>query len=230
MGLPLTRNIDRRSQHIGKQTAAARRRLRLTPARLVMWLMMIATIILATVFVVQIGMFRSPLPTTEGEQQVENPEVAVARAVRFTGFDGDDQPFSVEAERAVQDLDQPSRVHLEQVRIEMRLRSSGDTLLVTAKQGVFDDKLKTLDLSGDVHIVNSANYAADMQKARVFLREKRLISSDPVEVRFPSGTINAGGMEMRDDGQQVYFTNRARTLFSERSARHDAEKPQGQRP
>ncbi|MGF7158929.1 LPS export ABC transporter protein LptC [Rhodoligotrophos appendicifer] len=189
-----------------------------------MWLLAVVLLGLITAFVVQLGEFRTPYDAPPPEVPVRDPKVSTAQTAQFTGFDKDNQPFSVTATTASQDKANPARVILNDVTLQLKMKNSGDTLFVTAKEGVFDNKAKTLDLKGDVHIVNSANYTANMSTARVLLGEKRLISEDPVEVKFPSGDITAGGMEMRDDGQQVYFTNRTRTVFSERSQREDAQK------
>ncbi len=225
MVMPTSRGVRPVVQSGGVAPPSEKRRPRLTLPRIITWVMVAAVVGLISAFIAQIGMFQSPYEAAPSERAVEDPEVAVGRVVRFTGFDADDQPFLVEARRAAQDKNKPSRVHLEEIKLEMRLKASGEMLLVTARQGVFDDKQKTLDLAGDVRMANTANYTAKMQTARVLLREKRLISQDPVEVMFPDGTISAGGLEMRDDGQQVYFTNGTRTTFAGQAARGDAETP-----
>ncbi|WP_137389125.1 LPS export ABC transporter periplasmic protein LptC [Rhodoligotrophos defluvii] len=223
MVMPTPHGANPAAQPGAREAVPHRRRTRFTPARIIMWGLTVVLVALVAAFVIQIGMFPSVYAPQVTEQPVQDPEVAVAREVQFTGFDRDGQPFSVQAQRAAQDKDRPFRVHLEAVKVEMKLKASGELLLVTARQGLYDDKAKTLDLAGQVHIVNSANYSANLQTARVFLSEKRLLSEDPVEVRFPDGTITAGGMEMRDDGQQVYFTRNVRTNFSQRSERDDAQ-------
>lgn len=217
---PTTTNAGQKRRP--KTPAPAGRRI--TLARVIMWLMGLAMVGFIAVFVFQISLFESTQQSIVADKPIEDPKASVAREVSFTGYDSDNQPFTIKALRAVQDKTAPARVFLETVTIEMKLKTSGDLLRVTADKGTFDDKSKVLDLAGNIVIVNSSNYTAHMESAQVLLRDKRLTSGSPVEVRFPTGTIKAGGMEMRDDGQQVYFTDTARAIFSERSAREDASK------
>lgn len=189
------------------------RRRPLTAARLVMWAMMAAGLALVGIFVMQVSQFQSAQETVLADKPIEDPKASVARGISFTGYDSNNQPFTIRASRAAQDKSAPNRVLLEEVAIDMTMKAKDEVLRVTAARGAFDDKNKTLDLEGNVEIANEPSYTASMERAQVLLRDKRLISKSPVEVRFPTGTITAGGMEMRDDGQQVYFTDTARAVF-----------------
>ena len=213
---------DQAHRQIVPPVAPLARRRRITLARVIMWAMGLAVLAFSAVFIFQISVFQSNQQPVTADKPVEDPKASIARGVSFTGYDSGNQPFTIRSGRASQDKAAPSRVLLEDVTIEMSLKSKDELLKVTAEKGIFDDKAKTLDLEGDIIIVNSSNYTAHMERAQVLLRDKRLTSRSPVEVKFPTGTITAGGMEMRDDGQEVEFTDTARAVFSERSARGDA--------
>jgi len=52
-----------------------------------------------------------------------------------------------------------------------------------------------------------------MEKARVIVAEKRLTSDVPVTVEFTSGTIDANGVEISNDGNNILFLNGVKARF-----------------
>lgn len=183
-------------------------------ARILAWALTAALAALIAVFVVQLGMFEGVAPPPPTPGAVAPDKVTKVQDPHFTGFDRERQPYSVSAASARQSETEPSRVFLETVRGELKLRESGDILLVVADEGLYDSKSDTLDLSGNVRLTSTGQYTARLETARVFLESWRVRSEDPVEVTFTDGTVHANGMEIKDDGGQILFFNKVRGTVS----------------
>ena len=53
------------------------------------------------------------------------------------------------------------------------------------------------------------------------VEEKRLVSESPVAVTFGSGTVNANGMQITDDGERILFLNGVKARFDAPQAKGD---------
>lgn len=180
--------------------------------RVLSWALIAVAGGLIALLVVRIGMFEPAAPSRP-------PDVAgapvsdkiVVTTSTVTGFDRDDQPYTLTAATAVQDGSEPNRVHLETVTGALR-RRSGEVLNIAARTALYDSKAETLDLVGDVKL-QDGRFVADMAKAQVTLDDKRFRSTVPVVVTFNGGEIAAGGLEIVDDGQRILFFNRVKAQF-----------------
>ena len=197
----------------GAETAVRAAPARYRRARIASWALFGLAAALAAVFVVHIARFESAGPTRPDAETAApvSTEVVVTDS-RMTGFDRERQPYSVTAERAVQDSAEPNRVQLEGVAGELH-RASGDILGLAARTALFDSRTDVLQLEGDVRLVSAGRFVAEMAKADVTLTDKRLRSQGPVRVTFDRGRITAGGLEITEDGNRVVFFDRAKVTF-----------------
>lgn len=138
-------------------------------------------------------------------------EVTVSQS-RFTGFDKEQQPFTVMARNASQDENDENRVQLEDVEAQLK-RRSGTNVAIRSRNAQYDAKSKTIELEGNVTVISEDGFVAKMEKANVNIGEHRLRSDVPVEVVSPSGVIRSNGMEIIDDGARILFFNRVRATF-----------------
>ena len=190
-------------------------RPRVPAARYLSWAAVAAFVVLVLGFIIQAGLFSENLPQAgnapEGASVKTPAQISVASS-RYTGSDKDKQPYWVEAASALQDDKNPDLVHLQAVKGEMR-RVSGEVIHVDAKNALYDNEAKQLDLEGDVRIISQGSYEARMQKARVVMADKTLTSEVPVTVTFETGRIDANGMKITDDGKRILFFNRVKAHF-----------------
>lgn len=165
-------------------------------------------------FLIQAGMFEEvakPVQTAKSAKgaQISGKE-SVMLAPVFTGFDKNKQPFSVSAKSARRDEAKPDVVFLDEVKGELKLRNSGDTVVMTAEQGTYQSDNRKLDLMGKVRLISTGKYSATTDAAKVNLNEKGLRSESPVNVVFSSGIIDANGVELWDAGERILFFNGVR--------------------
>ena len=206
-------HIERRNRGVSS--------LRLT--RVLGWLFSAVALAMMGLLAYQAGTFSSliPTPVPSGGEAVGNTSPAPEEEItvtdsRFTGFDKNDQPFSISARNAVQDENDASKVRLQSVDAEVR-HKSGQQIAIKSNEAVYNSNSKTIDLQGDVRISSTGGFDARMAKARVDIERHRLRSEVPVKVVHPRGFIQANGMEIEDDGARILFFNRVKARFGAES-------------
>lgn len=178
-------------------------------------------LVIVAAFLYEAGLFAALVPKPPvPPPTVGRPEQITASHSTVNGLDRERQPYTINAETAIQDKDAPAKVHLEGVTGSFR-RTSGEVLELAAKTALYDTDARLLDLAGDVTIVSKGRFSAAMSRARVVTEEKRLTTAVPVEVRFGSGTILSNGLEITDDGKRILFLNGVKARFSKSAKQGD---------
>ena len=178
----------------------------------------------AIAFLLQAGLFQLIVPVSKpSAPAVEKPGQITAGPSTLSGLDKENLLYEFTAETAVQDEKVTHQVHLETLRGTFR-RPEEQVFDVEAKQGLYDSKLKTLDLAGDVKLQQKNRFDAAMGKAHVAIREKTLTSEVPVAVTLDNGgTIFANGLKISDDGRYILFLNGVKAKFKASATKGDAQ-------
>lgn len=177
---------------------------------------------LIVTFLIYSGVFEQA-PEKPVADAKEVSETATVGDLKFTGFDRKNQAYSITADAAEQDDEQPNIIYLDQVRAEMKLRKSGDLIEVTADRGIYDTEAETVRLETNIKLNSTSGYTAELSTADIGLKEGSVRSDDPVVVSTERGTIWANALEMWDKGKRVVFKKRIRVLFQPK------DKPSGDR-
>jgi len=122
---------------------------------------------------------------------------------RFAGFTQDARPYLVTAEHAAQDLTDPDRIKLDQIRATMDLKDGGNFELL-AHSGVFERKAETLTLMQRI-VINSSAYRASLSEAVINVRSGHVVSEKPVELSMVQGTLKANRLEIVNSGEIIRF-------------------------
>ncbi|MGE0239044.1 MAG: LPS export ABC transporter periplasmic protein LptC [Parvibaculaceae bacterium] len=170
-----------------------------------------AVVLLLLIFLYQAGTF-TPAPKPADLPDLPADQVTVTDST-ITGLDKQNLPFSISARNAVQDKDKPNFITLDDVSGASN-RSNGETITFSSRSGLYDSDVKTLDLDTDVVVKSVGRFIARMAKAHVVVGEKRLTSNTPVAVELTSGTINANGVEITNDGNNILFLNGVKAHFT----------------
>jgi len=187
------------------------------------WLFMFAAAGVFAVFLVQASGFdietvTKPQPTApvatskQASEQASEQERFAVQGSEVAGFDNDQQPYKIAALEASQDKDQPNLVHLRQVTGLLR-RTDGRAMDITAKNGLFNSKDKSLRLSGDVSIKLADTFTATMDTADIDVKHKALTSQADIVVVMDGGVIRATGIDVTNNGEHVTFKTRVRAVF-----------------
>ncbi len=206
---------------MSSHTSQARRALlRARLARGLSWLAAALGLGLVIVFLTQAGLFSALLPKEPAPAPAVQPDQISATESTVSGIDREKQPYQVQARRGWQDEKIPTLVHLEAPEGRFR-RAAGAEYMISALTGLYDTESKTLDLSGDVLLEQQDRFKARMGSARIVVEEKRLDSQGPVAVTFGSGTVNAQGLQITDDGARILFLNGVKARFDAPPAKGD---------
>lgn len=130
---------------------------------------------------------------------------------RYQGVDEQNRPYNVTAERALQS-GQEERVQLEAPRADLLL-ADGGWVYLEARQGLYDREANRLDLAGQVTIHHDDGTQFVTEQARLDVKGGHAEGDVPVAAQGPFGTLTAEGFRLRDRGQVVIFTGRARTVL-----------------
>lgn len=171
-------------------------------------------------FMAQAGFFTAMLPEEPKPQPQAQADQTSATASTVSGLDTERQPYEVTARRGWQDDATPTLVHLEAPQGVFR-RPAGAQYMISAETGLYDTETKKLDLTGNVLLEQQDRFKARMDRANVVVEEKRLTSDGPVAVDFGTGTVNANGLQITDDGRRILFLNGVKARFDAPQAKGD---------
>lgn len=179
----------------------------------------LVVLLLLGVFLYQAGTFTSkPKPA---DIPTLPPDQVTVTDSTITGLDKQQRPYSISARTAVQDKDKPNFISLDEVQGATN-RSNGEAITFQSLKGFYNSDVKTLDLDTDVVIKSEGRFTARMDKAHVIVEEKRLTSNVPVAVELTTGTINANGVEITNDGNNILFLNGVKAHFKSSNSRGDS--------
>ncbi|MCA3574069.1 MAG: LPS export ABC transporter periplasmic protein LptC [Aestuariivirga sp.] len=190
-------------------------------ARGLSWLAAALGLGFVVMFLVQAGLFSALVPQEPAPAPEVRPDQISAVQSTVSGIDREQQPYEVTAKRGWQDDKNPSLVHLEEPEGRFR-RAAGTEYTIRADTGLYDTGTRKLDLAGNVILERKDRFAARMERANVVVEEKRLVSEGPVAVTFGSGTVDANGMQITDDGGRILFLNGVKARFDAPQAKGDA--------
>jgi lipopolysaccharide export system protein LptC len=198
---------------------AAARRARLAP--LLSWAALAFGLGLIIVFFVQAGFFTALLPKPKPVPlTVEMPDQIAGAFARIAGVDRENQPYVITAKKGYQDKETADLVHMEGLTGTFQ-RKSRQPFELFSKTGLFNAKAREMDLEGSVRIVEEGRFTATMEKAHVELESKNLVSNVPVVVEMDAGTINANGLQVSNDGNNIKFLNGVKARFNQTMQKGD---------
>src|SRR5262249_35268503 len=212
------------SSHIRVVPRPGKRRAGVRLPLIMSWAFVLLAGVLVIGFFIKVGTYQTiePYERRLGQKGDGAATRTAVSSSTYSGFDKDQQPYEISAEKAVRDQSDPGAVALEKVTGNVR-RSDGAVLRFSARQGRCVMKRKQLTLSGDVRLVSEGRFVASLAQAEVDVHNRGLVSNDPVVVEMTDGVIHAGNMEISDDGDRVLFTGRVKTHFGNPSGKSDMQ-------
>ena len=203
----------------GRLLQAAARRARLAP--ILSWAALALGLGLVVMFLVQAGLLSVLIPKPKPPPlTVEMPEQISGAFARIAGFDRENQPYEVNAKKGYQDKVTAELVHMEDLTGTFR-RKSGQSFLLLSNTGLYNSKVKELDMEGNVRIIEKGRFTATMAKAHVEMEKKNLVSNVPVVVEMSTGTITANGLQISNDGNNIKFLNGVKARFNQTEKKGD---------
>ncbi len=115
---------------------------------------------------------------------LDGTKIAMARP-KLAGFRSDGQPYTLTAERALQDVKQPTVVELQKMTGEIGA-TGGDPTRLSADSGVYDSVAEHMKLTNNVRIA-SGRFEVRLRSADIDFKTGVYQSDEPVEVHVGEG-------------------------------------------
>lgn len=176
------------------------------------WVRRLKFILPAVAAVAVVGFFLTMrVVTGTGEEVISTAGINVAKkslemkAPHISGFTGTKQSYEVKALRALQDLDNPKIVRLEQIDGHFGI-GNGQTATVSATNGVFDGTTNKLRLTDGIALATTDGYKAKLTDADIDIGKGQLATGKPLHIEGSIGSINANGLSVENNGKHIIFT------------------------
>lgn len=132
---------------------------------------------------------------------------------RYMGADDKNQPYTLTAELAAQDDDNPDIIQLTNPKADILL-NGGTWLALTADKGTLLRASEQLSLEGAVSIFSDVGYEFRTESAEIDLAKSLAHGDAPIEGQGPFGILNANSFRLDSKGHVIYFEGQVRmTLY-----------------
>jgi lipopolysaccharide export system protein LptC len=126
------------------------------------------------------------------------------QAPRISGYTTDGRPYQLNARAAAQDLTDPSKVELQDLRAKVEMQDK-TVMDMSASLGSYGTKTEMLMLRDNILLTSSNGYEARLSEATIDMRKGKVVSDKPVAVKMLNGTLNANRLEVTDAGELLRF-------------------------
>ncbi len=140
----------------------------------------------------------------------------------LSGFTDDERGYSVTAQTAAQDLNQPDRLKLTDINARVALADNGWSTL-EAKFGTVDIKSQVVYLSSNINVAMDGGYSGRLRIARIDVKKGELMSEKPVTFRYlDDAKLTADSLIVHDSGSRAIFTGNVQVDFVPSKLRQEA--------
>ncbi|GGD03338.1 membrane protein [Aureimonas glaciei] len=147
---------------------------------------------------------------------------------RMSGYDKNQRPYSMVAQRAIQALD-GSGIELEDVKANITISDSA-TADVLAARGHYEQKSQQLRLYDDVRVDTSSGMSIRLSDARIDMANGSMIGAGPVTINTPNQTIEAGSLDVKEGGKVLGFGGPVKMTLLPSPGDMPATSPTGKQP
>ena len=131
---------------------------------------------------------------------------------RFLGIDKENLSYSITADLARNLTFGTPSVELEMPKADISL-NDGTWLVLTAKNGVFQESNNTLDLKGSVNLFHDSGYEFQTKNAEINLKEGLASGTEVVRGQGPFGELEGQGFNILDKGKVIIFTGKSKLMI-----------------
>ncbi|MCF6320185.1 MAG: LPS export ABC transporter periplasmic protein LptC [Rhizobiaceae bacterium] len=167
----------------------------------------IIALILAALFM------RPKLPAniTIGSAGIENGKL-VMQNPKLNGFDPQNRPYSVEAVRALQSVEDPTQVELDQIKAKLPMED-GVWADIIAGNGSFDVTEKKLELGGGINIVTTDGMTMNLSDAYIDIKAGSMVTDRAIKFSSDNATISSQSLEIFENGDRIIFDTNVRLII-----------------
>jgi lipopolysaccharide export system protein LptC len=200
----------------GAYQAALRHSARVRKLRV--WLPISAAII--SLLFIGISVIRAYLPENLSieDARIENGKIVMERPA-IAGRNDDGISYSMTAVRALQDIQNPNMITLENVKAAVPVNE--DTIArVIAKEGIFDRGTDGMQMTAPFDVNLSNGITAKFQSARLDVVGGTLDTDEPVTIDTEQASIVAQSLKITDKGKTITFAGQVRVNIEAAAVRN----------
>lgn len=199
---------------------------------LVRWLKAILPVC-AVIVMSSYGLFmQRSITVNDGAGKLELGPIAFSSDVltmhnpRYEGYSKDGSRFTVAARTAEQDVGQEKPIRLQTIEGSI-VQPNKTTTTLQAASGLFDTEASELELLDSIEIASSDGMKAQLTRAKVFMKDSKIVSDDPVSVELPTGKLRGNSMVLLQKTRELTFAGGVAARLNPQSrsdeAAHQAE-------
>lgn len=154
--------------------------------------------------------------TAPREIPKDSPEVASNELVkpRFEAIDKSQQPYTITADRAVQDSKNADLIDMTKPVADMTLHD-GSWMALEGDRGLYKQEAQTIDLTGHVRLYQDKGYELRGEHVIINMKTQNVVSTDPVEGQGPMGTLSAQGLSGTGEQGVMVFHGPATLILNQ---------------
>lgn len=186
------------------------------------FLLPIAAGIISAAFI-GVAIVRAYLPESLSIEsaRIENGKIVMERPA-IAGRNDDGISYSMTATRALQDIQNPNMITLENVKAAVPM--SDDLIArVTAIGGIFDRGTDKLEMTDPFDVNLSNGVTARFKSAFLDVHAGTMDTSDPVSISKGQSSIVAQSLKITDKGRTITFTGQVRVYVEPASIRNQGK-------
>ena len=176
---------------------------------------LVALALLSTMFLLSRTLDPSQAVTMAPEDVEKIATDQIVSAPQFSGVSNDGSEITIRAKSAQPDAGNSDRITAK--TIEATIQTIDEiSYVLHADEAIFDGNAQTLEATGMVMLETSAGYVMQTAKITANLAQIEVIAPGKVTGKGPSGTIEAGQMEVRtiENAQVIVFKNDVKLVYS----------------
>lgn len=128
---------------------------------------------------------------------------------RLNGFTKDNKPYSMEAERAVQEVGKEAEIMLEKINATVPF-TGDETAAIVAEAALYNNEKQTLSIAKPFKVTTTDGLDAFMQSAFVDVHGGTLSTDRPVNIDYKGAHITAESMRVLERGKVLVFEKKVR--------------------
>jgi lipopolysaccharide export system protein LptC len=130
----------------------------------------------------------------------------------YSGVDAEGRAYKITANEAHRVMGGDTVIALEKPKADITMED-GTWLSVHAANGLYNNTVGTLKLTGGVEAFHDSGYEFHLQDADVKVKGREARTAKPVSVQGPAGTLEAASMTVTDQGQMIVFGGPAKLVL-----------------
>lgn len=194
----------------GRAFRAARRHSAMVA--LLKWLLPLSSLGIGGLYVLP-HLLLPPIEVGPGELSIKSIDVKGGDLKmvnpRYQGVHEKYGAYDIRADHSIQKIGSPEILNFDKINAEL-VSPQGEKTVLTAPSGIFHSKQEELTFDNGVTIDGGSGLAGKLKSAKAYMKDKRLISTDPVTLSYQGHRIEADSVEMWTGESRVIFTGNVR--------------------